>query len=268
MELSEIRQQIQKKIADADMVLVGIGKELDTDRKDTDDKETISEFEVKEKILREVSDDQGVLDQEFFQRGYSVQQKEDGKIRNAGLFALKQMLEGKNYFVISTNTDECLYQTGFRYLVTPCGRESLFQCSENCSDMVWESRSYWDEMLLKPDVERILPKCPVCGARADFNIIKTNRRTYCETGYLPAWNQYMKWLSGTLNKKLLLLDFGSDFVHPQLIRWAFERTAMLNQKAFLIRVHKTLFSIPDELKERSYSFAEDCSVLLGERQKN
>ena len=72
----------------------------------------------------------------------------------------------------------------------------------------------------------------------------------------------MKWLSGTLNKKLLLLDFGSDFEYPQLIRWAFERTALLNQKASFIRVHETFYSVPKELEERAEVFAVNSKQLL------
>ena len=47
------------------------------------------------------------------------------------------------------------------------------------------------------------------------------------------WDAYMKWLSFTLNRNTLLLELGEDFSHPSLIRFPFEKTAMLNQKAFL-----------------------------------
>lgn len=264
MNLKEIRQEIQEKINEADMILVGIGKELDTDREFADKKEIISETEIKERILKEAEDVKKFNREEFFTRCFSVWQKKQGEKMNKALLHLKEMLEGKNYFVISTNVDECLYQTGFRYLVTPCGRESVFQCSKNCSNEVWENEEYLKRIFLEQEPQESLPQCPFCGAKADFNMIKQNKKQYCEQGYLLEWEKYLKWLSGTLNKKLLLLDFGSDFLYPQLIRWAFERIALWNQKAFLVRVHRTLSNVPEELKERSCSFAEDSRILLEE----
>ena len=42
----------------------------------------------------------------------------------------------------------------------------------------------------------------------------------------------------------------------------FEKTAMLNQKAVLFRVHKSLSQIPDTLKEKAVSIAADSVEFL------
>ena len=52
------------------------------------------------------------------------------------------------------------------------------------------------------------------------------------------WNGYTGWLAGTLNRTTVLLELGEGFGHPSLIRWPFERTAAINRKARLYRVHK------------------------------
>ena len=44
------------------------------------------------------------------------------------------------------------------------------------------------------------------------------------------WDLYNKWLSGTLAKKLLVVELGEGFNNPNLIKWPFERIVMINEK--------------------------------------
>ena len=75
------------------------------------------------------------------------------------------------------------------------------------------------------------------------------------------WDAYMKWLSFTLNRNTLLLELGEDFSHPSLIRFPFEKTAMLNQKAFLFRVNQKFCQIPETLKGKAVSVPEDSAAF-------
>ena len=50
-----------------------------------------------------------------------------------------------------------------------------------------------------------------------------------------AWKHYTLWLSCTLNRNTVLLELGENYKDPSLIRWPFEKTAMLNNKAYLFR---------------------------------
>ena len=261
----EICKEIERKINDAEMVLVGIGSELDTKQKE---EQGLSQ-DSKNYIIRELLKNQKEKDQDFYERCKFVYKKIHKAIQNIALTNLAKLLEGKNYFVISTNADECLYVSGFREgrILTPCGRETLFQCADNCNDMVWKTEAYFQQIfkegVMIKEEERQIPVCPACGKNAVFNILKAGEEEhYCEQGYLPDWERYKKWLSGTLNRKVLVLDLGTDFYQPQLIRWAFERTVMLNQKAYFIRIHETLANIPRELKERASSFSVNSRELF------
>lgn len=71
------------------------------------------------------------------------------------------------------------------------------------------------------------------------------------------WNLYTGWLSRTLNRKLVLLELGEGFLHPSLIRWPFEKTAEINYKAHLYRVHKTFYQITDEIREKATAVKGD-----------
>jgi len=81
------------------------------------------------------------------------------------------------------------------------------------------------------------------------------------------WDGYMKWLAGTLNRKTVLLELGEGFKHPSLIRWPFEKTAVLNRKARLYRVHKKFYQITDELKEKAVAVQADSAVFMAEWEK-
>lgn len=64
------------------------------------------------------------------------------------------------------------------------------------------------------------------------------------------WNDYMKWLGFTLNRHLLILELGAGFTNPMIIRFPFEKTAFLNQKSKMYRVHPTLPQVTAEISDR------------------
>ena len=71
------------------------------------------------------------------------------------------------------------------------------------------------------------------------------------------WNGYTDWLSRTLNKKLVILELGEGFMHPSIMRWPFEKTVAINNKAYMFRVHKTFYQISDEIKEKATAVKAD-----------
>ena len=78
------------------------------------------------------------------------------------------------------------------------------------------------------------------------------------------WNWYMNWLSRTLNRKLVILELGEGFAQPTIIRWPFEKTAVINNKACLYRIHKTFYQISDEIKEKAVAVKADSAVFFAE----
>ena len=77
-----------------------------------------------------------------------------------------------------------------------------------------------------------------------------------------AWKHYTLWLSCTLNRNTVLLELGENYKDPSLIRWPFEKTAMLNNKAYLFRVHKIFSQVPEELSGKSCPVAEVSFKLV------
>ena len=75
------------------------------------------------------------------------------------------------------------------------------------------------------------------------------------------WNTYLRWISGTLGHRLLLLELGVGFVSPELIRWPFEKITQLNMKSSLIRVHASLPQLPKELAETGRAYSVRCNSI-------
>ena len=124
-----------------------------------------------------------------------------------------------------------------RRIVAPCGNETWKQCSAGCTKDIWE-----------PD-EVPSGICPHCGAPLTGNTIEAH--PYIEEGYLPQWNRYTQWLTGTFNKDLVILELGVGFANPGVIRFPFEKTAFFNQGSFFLRVNQTFPQTTEELKDRA-----------------
>lgn len=136
---------------------------------------------------------------------------------------LARLLEGKNYFIVTTCVDDGIYKAGLKEdrIVRPLAPE------ENVSE---------DKVQEEPEK-------------------RENER-------VPRWETYMKWLQGTLNKKLFVLELGVGLKYPEIIRFPFEKIAYFNQKADFVRVHDRLFQLPAELNGKGSSVQADPIQLL------
>lgn len=138
----------------------------------------------------------------------------------------------------------------FQRIVAPCGNETWRQCSAGCRKDIWEQGEVPDDI------------CPHCGAPLTGNTIEAS--PYIEEGYLPQWDRYLRWLSGTFNKDLVILELGVGFSKPGVIRFPFEKTAYFNQGSLMVRVNARLSQITEELKERAAGIAEPSVAWVKE----
>lgn len=170
---------------------------------------------------------------------------------------LRLFLENKNYFLITMCYDDRIYDAGLEAdrIVAPCGSLHALQCEAVCTDEIYAADDF-----LRDISEGKQPLCPHCGKGLVMNHIGASR--YSEEGYLKQWEKYTKWLQGTLNKKLCILELGVGLKYPSVVRWPAEKITYLNQKARLIRVHPSLYQLPEEIKNRGISLAEDPITFL------
>ena len=104
--------------------------------------------------------------------------------------------------------------------------------------------------------------CPHCKAPLTGNTVEAE--TYIEEGYLPRWEAYKKWQTGTLNRRLVILELGEGFKTPTVMRWPFEKIGFFNQKSIFYRIHENFYQMPKELGERAAGIqADSVSFIRG-----
>lgn len=82
------------------------------------------------------------------------------------------------------------------------------------------------------------------------------------------WEIYLKWLQGTLNKDLAVLELATSFKYPDVIRFPFEKTVYYNNKANLIRVNETFYQLPKEIAGKGIGIEGNSKEFLKELNKN
>lgn len=255
MDYNNVLQLIQE----AEMILIGLGEEFDENKVLKLDKN----YNTCKNHLNS-SDSEWLLPA----LNKIIREGESDVAECLGRFA--KLIADKNYFVVSVSTNEAVRQVPWREgrLVMPCGGSRMKQCPQGCVGTLSETTEKdWHKMkeyfaLLQnlkegnelPDID--LGVCPECGERLVLNNIYNVK--YDENGYLDQWKMYTKWLQGTLNRKLLVLELGVGMQCPSVIRWPFEKVVFFNQKASFCRVNETLYQLSEEIKEKGISISQNA----------
>ena len=246
--------QISDSIKDAELVVVGLGEEwnLSVEAKKSAPYQRIL-ADVKEKP-------------EFqWLMPYVYEKLTDEKLRNA-YETLFGMLEGKNYFVVATTMNPAFlpYAKPDR-VVMPCG-SAMKMCDKRLAE-----REQYPEFLASLDAyiagEISLEEIDFVKNENEEmvpfnNVLAPN---YKEDGYLPAWNIYMRWLQGTMNRKVCLLELGAGLDYPSVFRFPFEKMTFFNQKAICFRVHSFLYQLTEEMAARSISVPVHAVTLFASK---
>ena len=221
---------LNEVLKDTDMVLVGLGEV----------------FQDKFESLILADEKNPTIFEEYNRKKYLDNCESDEVIE--AYQKLEKLLVGKNYFVITLCNDDKILKTYINpdRIVSPCGSYSLLQCEDVCTEDIYTVSEYEKELEQGKE-----PLCPRCGKKLLINRIGCGR--YSEEGYLKKWNLYMKWLQGTLNKNVCILELGVGMKYPSVIRWPFEKVAFINQKAKFIRVHEFLPQLTEDIREKGVS---------------
>ncbi len=253
------REEFLDRIEQSEMILVGLGEEFDGTKR----LKRRAEYGRGCKCLEE----KGLSWLLPAWNEYCLEQAQDSGIGTA-LEKLGGFLKGKNHFVVSVSTNRKIALVGRN--VMPCGSVLRKQCSAGCvlQDITEEDREgmrnfFREAAQGRPQSEAVsLGICPECGAPLVLNNIYTEN--YNENGYLDQWKLYMKWLQGTLNHRLLVLELGVGMRFPTVIRWPFEKTAFFNQKAYFCRVNENLYQLTKELAGKGCGISEDAVAWLAQ----
>ena len=261
------RQELIERIHQADMVLVGLGE-------DFDDRERLRQDET----WRHGRDLQKKADVHWMLPAWneycSARLGEDAV--TPALERLFERLEGKNCFLVSVSTNMAVRRLAEDRLplVMPCGGTWMKQCSEGCEGELYpvdpEDRAVLSVFLGKlyqgqADIVGDVPSLGRC-CRCDSGMVLNNvyGSHYNEKGYLEEWSKYTRWLQGTLNRSLFVLELGVRMDFPSVIRWPFEKIVRYNQKAFLCRVSGDLYQLPEDLSTKGVGISKNTIDWLRE----
>lgn len=149
---------------------------------------------------------------------------------------LLKLLDGKDFFVITTNVDHQFQQAGFpkERLFYTQGDYGLWQCSEPCHDKTYDNYDVVKRMVEEQRDMRVpselVPYCPVCGKPMSMNLRADN--TFVEDeGWNQAANRYSDYLQQHADMRVLYLELGVGGNTPVIIKYPFWRYTNENPKA-------------------------------------
>ncbi len=186
---------------------------------------------------------------------------------------LLRLLEGKDFFVITTNVDHKFQQAGFskERLFYTQGDYGLWQCSKPCHNKTYDNRETVRRMVAEQHNMRIpselVPTCPVCGRPMSMNLRADD--TFVEDeGWHAAAQRYNDFLLAHQKGKVLYLELGVGGNTPVIIKYPFWQNTYANPQATYACINYGEAYTHPQIRERSIlidgDIHEALSALLGD----
>ena len=182
---------------------------------------------------------------------------------------LMKLLEGKNYFVITTNVDHQMQLAGvdknkFYYMQ---GDYGLWQCSEPCHQKTYDNKEQVQRMV---DEQRdmkipthLIPHCPKCGRPMTMNL-RIDSTFVQDEGWYAAQKRYTAFVEKHKDKPIVLLELGVGFNTPMIIKYPFMRMADDNIDALYVPINMEKQMIPFEIQHNTIPFNDDILKVLND----
>ncbi len=180
---------------------------------------------------------------------------------------LLKILDGKNYFVITTNVDHQFQQAGFpkdRLFYTQ-GDYGLWQCSEPCHEATYDNYETVKRMIEEQQNMRIpselIPYCPLCGKPLSMNL-RADETFVEDEGWHAAAARYNEFVKAHQSGKVLYLELGVGGNTPGIIKYPFWRYTYANPEALYACINMgQAFTNPD-IHDRSILIDADIDLAL------
>lgn len=180
---------------------------------------------------------------------------------------LRDLMSGKDGFVITTNVDHCFQKAGFDALRLFCtqGDFGLWQCAKPCHQKTYDNEAPVLRMVAEQKDMRIptelVPRCPRCGGPMANNLRSDDTFVEDEAWHLAA-GRYADFLREHEGARLLFLELGVGWNTPGIIKYPFWRMAVKNERAVYACVNLGEAVAPRELEGRSILVDGDIGEVL------
>ena len=182
---------------------------------------------------------------------------------------LLALVQGKDYFVLTTNVDHCFQKAGFdkHRLFYTQGDYGLWQCSGPCHDKTYDNEAVIRKMVAEQKDMRVpselVPRCPVCGAPMSMNL-RADSTFVEDEGWHQAAARYQDFVCRHEGMRVLYLELGVGMNTPGIIKYPFWKMVYQNPKATYACVNLSEAYCPAEIRKRSICIDEDIDKVLKE----
>ena len=180
---------------------------------------------------------------------------------------LLKLVEGKDYFVLTTNVDHCFQKAGFdkKRLFYTQGDYGLFQCSEPCCQETFDNEGVIRAMMEQQSGMRIptdlLPCCPHCGKPVAMNL-RADDKFVEDEGWHIASERYSDFLRRHEGVKTLFLELGVGYNTPIIIKYPFWQMTAKNPQSAYACINYGEAVCPQEIKKQSVCIDRDIGLVL------
>lgn len=186
-------------------------------------------------------------------------------------YDLMDLLEGKNYHVLTTNQD--FQFTGVvseEKLSAIQGDWRYFQCSHRCHDEIYFNKDELyrlndaiDENLCVPS--EMIPRCPKCGAEMEPWV---RGYTFLEgKKYREEYRKTNAFIEKNKDKKILFLELGVGRMTPMFIQEPFWNMTYALPQAYYISINPKDALLPEVLESKGIAIHEDIARVLADAKK-
>ena len=181
---------------------------------------------------------------------------------------LRTLVDGKNYFVLTTNVDHCFQKADFdktRLFYTQ-GDFGLFQCSVPCHQKTYDNEAQVRVMYAQQRDMKIptalIPYCPVCGKPMSMNL-RVDDTFVEDAGWQVAAQRYADFLTAYKNSRILLLELGVGANTPGIIKYPFQQMTVQNPQAVYACINYGEAFASQEIMQHSICINGDIGNVIG-----
>lgn len=198
---------------------------------------------------------------------------------------LLRLLDGKDFFVITTNVDHQFQLAGFpkERLFYTQGDYGLWQCCEPCHPETYDNYQFVRRMIeaqgfhigddgtleapegaLAMAVPReLVPRCHVCGKPLVMNL-RVDGTFVEDRGWHEAGRRYQRFIDEHRHGKVLYLELGVGGNTPGIIKYPFWRATHSNAHATYACINLGESYTPADIRKRSILLDEDIDRALAD----
>lgn len=183
--------------------------------------------------------------------------------------ALFKLLQGRNYFILTTNVDHQIQKAGFskERLYYLQGDYGLWQCSVPCHNKTYDNEKTVREMVARQINMRVptelVPYCPRCQKPMTMNLRIDNRFVEDE-GWHRAQKRYLNFLNKYQGQKVVFLELGVGGNTPGIIQYPFMQLTRQNKAASYITINLAEPVIPQDISDQTIAIRGDIGEVIEE----